>query len=337
MVGLRLGRLLHHLLARAGRGKLDAAGAARTVGHVMSPQATIFSALQARNFRATEAEGGQILVGMLAQQGGAMAHAAGRLAHLDGHARDLGLVVEAGMGHRHHHVAGGEVRIGEDVAHVVDRRERHLAAEMRQQLLLGALAGEGRDGGDDLVLVGAAVLHGGEPRIGAHLGPADQAAQDRPVRVGMGGDGDVAVLGREHAERAEQGMVVAFRHRHAAGVGMLVHDALAHRQDGVDHADIDELALAGLVGAQDGADDADGAHGGGHQVADAGADLHRRVLVGTGDRHDAAEGLGHDVVGRPVGVGAACRCASRRSRGWWRRPAWGNARAGSRSRGPGDP
>ena len=84
-----------------------------------------------------------------------------------------------------------------------------------------------------------------------------------------------------------------------------MHDALAHRQDGVDHADIDELAAAGLVGAQDGADDADGAHGGGHQVADAGADLHRRVLVGAGDRHDAAERLGHDVVGRPVGVGAA--------------------------------
>jgi hypothetical protein len=121
----------------------------------------------------------------------------------------------------------------------------------------------------------------------------------------VGGDGDKTVLGREHAERAEQGMVVAFRHRHAAGVGMLVHDALAHRQDGVDHADIDELAPAGLVGAQDGADDADGAHGGGHQIADAGPDLHRRVLVRAGDGHDATERLSHDVVGRPVGVGAS--------------------------------
>src|SRR5450631_3881238 len=44
MVGFRLGRLLHHLLAGAGCGKLDAAGAARTVGHVKSPQATIFPA-----------------------------------------------------------------------------------------------------------------------------------------------------------------------------------------------------------------------------------------------------------------------------------------------------
>ena len=43
------------------------------------------------------------------------------------------------------------------------------------------------------------------------------------------------------------------------GEGMLVHDALAHRQDRVDHADVDELALAGLVGAQDRADDAEGA------------------------------------------------------------------------------
>jgi len=31
---------------------------------------------------------------------------------------------------------------------------------------------------------------------------------------------------------------------------MLCTMRLAHRQDGVDHADIDELALAGLVGAQ---------------------------------------------------------------------------------------
>jgi hypothetical protein len=69
---------------------------------------------------------------------------------------------------------------------------------------------------------------------------------------------------------------------------------------------IDRMAstAAGLVGAQDGADDADGAHGGGHQVADAGAHLHRRVPVGAGDGHDAAERLGHHVVGRPVGVGA---------------------------------
>src|SRR5690348_15761821 len=56
---------------------------------------------EARNFRATEAEGVQVLVGMLAQQGGAMAHAAGRLAHLDGDARHLGLVVETGVRHRH--------------------------------------------------------------------------------------------------------------------------------------------------------------------------------------------------------------------------------------------
>src|SRR5712691_5242092 len=46
MVGLRFRRFLHHLLAGTGRGKLDAASAARTVGHVTSPQATIFSALR---------------------------------------------------------------------------------------------------------------------------------------------------------------------------------------------------------------------------------------------------------------------------------------------------
>ena len=71
------------------------------------------------------------------------------------------------------------------------------------------------------------------------------------MRVGMGGDGDEAVLRREHAERAEQGMMVALGPRQRSGVGMLVDDALAEREDRVDHADIDELALAGLVGAED--------------------------------------------------------------------------------------
>ncbi len=77
-------------------------------------------------------------------------------------------------------------------------------------------------------------------------------------------------------------------------------------EDGIDHADIDELALAGLVGAEDGAEPMPTAHMvAGIEVADAGADLHRRVLVRAGDGHDAAEGLRMiDVVGRPVGIGA---------------------------------
>jgi len=85
---------------------------------------------------------------------------AGVLGHLDCDTGDLDFVVEAGVGHPGQHLAHRKVRVGDDVAHVVDRRERHLAAEMLQQLLLGALPGEGRDGGDDRLLVGASVLHG---------------------------------------------------------------------------------------------------------------------------------------------------------------------------------
>ncbi len=83
-----------------------------------------------------------------------------------------------------------------------------------------------------------------------------------------------------------------------------MHDPLADREDRVDHADIDELALAGLVGAQDRRDDAEGAGDRRHDVADAGADLHRRVLVGPGDGHDAAHRLADHVVGRKVRIGA---------------------------------
>ena len=96
MVGLRFGGLLHHLLARAGRRKLDAAGAAGTVGHAFSFRQRSCGA-QAGDLAAAAADGFQILVGMLAQQRRAMAHLAGRLGHLDRDAGDLDLVVEAGM------------------------------------------------------------------------------------------------------------------------------------------------------------------------------------------------------------------------------------------------
>ena len=211
------------------------------------------------------------------------------------------------MWHPGQHLASLEVRIGHDVAHVVDGRERHLAAEMLQQLLLGALLGEVGNGGDEHVLVGTPVLHGNEPRIGGEFGLVDQAAQDREVRVGMCRDGHEAVLGGEHAERAEQGMMVALGMGQRLCVGMLVHDALADREDRVDHADIDELPLAGLVGAEDRRDDAEGARDRRHDVADAGADLHRRILVRAGDGHDAAHRLADHVVGREVRVGTLAR------------------------------
>src|SRR5476649_2248095 len=94
---------------------------------------------QAGNVARAEADGSQVLVGMFAQDRRAMAHLAGGLRHRHGNARDRNLVIEAGMRHPRQHVACLEVWISHDVAHVVDRRERHLAAEVGQQLLLGAL------------------------------------------------------------------------------------------------------------------------------------------------------------------------------------------------------
>ena len=233
-----------------------------------------------------------------------MAHAARCLGHLDRHAGDLDLVVEAGMGHPGQHFAGLEVGIGHDVAHVVDGREGHLASEMLKQLLLGALAREVGDGRDQDVLVGTPVLDGDETRIGREFGFVDQTAQDRKVRVCMRRDRHEAVLRGEHAERAEQGMVVALGMRQRVGIGMLVHDALADGEDRIDHAHVHELSLAGLVSPEDRRDDAERAGDRRHDVADTGADLHRRVLVGSGDGHDAAHGLTDDVVRREVCVGA---------------------------------
>src|SRR5471032_3233294 len=117
---------------------------------------------QAGNVTRVAADGFQILVGMFAQDGRTMAHLAGGLRHLHGDARDLDFVVETGVRHPRQHVARLEVWVRHDVAHVVDRRERHLAAEIGEQLLLGALARVVGDGRDDDVLVGATILHGDE-------------------------------------------------------------------------------------------------------------------------------------------------------------------------------
>src|SRR5471030_2453941 len=86
----------------------------------------------------------QIVVGVFAEQRRAVAYFARRLAHLHRDAGDLHLMVETGMRHPRQHLARLEVRVGHDVAHIVDGREGDLAAEIFQQLLLGALAREVR-------------------------------------------------------------------------------------------------------------------------------------------------------------------------------------------------
>src|SRR5690348_8512893 len=140
-----------------------------------------------------------------------MAHLARRLAHLGCDTGDLDLVVEARMRHPGQHLPCLEMRIGHDVAHVVDRREGYLAAEMLQQLLLGALAREVRHRRDDQVLVGSPALHADEAWIGRHLGLANEPTEDWEMLVCVRCDGDVTVLRREHPEGAEQGMMVTFR------------------------------------------------------------------------------------------------------------------------------
>ena len=95
--------------------------------------------------------------------------------------------------------------------------------------------------------------------------------------------------GRALAERAQQRVAVALGARHLARGAVLEHHAFADRQHGVDHGDIDELALAAALGLPAGRGDAVGQEHGRRDVADPGADLGRRA-AGLGENRPSQSG-----------------------------------------------
>ena len=90
-----------------------------------------------------------------------------------------------------------ELRIGEDVACVVDRRDRRLGClERLQHLGPIALADPCRDGVVDLVDVGGAARAGREPGLLHEVRPADEAKNPRRDRVGARRDRDPGFVRR---------------------------------------------------------------------------------------------------------------------------------------------
>src|SRR3546814_2365610 len=72
----------------------------------------------------------------------------------------------------------------------------------------------------------------------------------------------------------------------------------------VEHADVDELALAGKLLVAHGGEDRDRGVHAGHQIGDRHADLHGRALRLAGQAHDAAHRLDQRIVAGPRRVGA---------------------------------
>ena len=146
-----------------------------------------------------------------------------------------------------------------------------------------------------------------EVRVGEQVRRVDAGRQDLKEFVLMGGDRHEAVGGREHAERTQERMVVALGPGPQPLHGMLPHHALTHGEYRVNHGHVDKLAHAGASGVMYGGQHAKPQHDARHDVADPRAHLGGGRGIGSGYRHDAAHGLGNDVVCRPVLVGGvAC-------------------------------
>src|SRR5207244_2236117 len=120
---------------------------------------------------------------------------------------------------------GAKMRIGDDVAHVEYRAERHMAAEHVHELAPGELSRQGADLSIDRILVSGARFPGGETLLAAELRAAELFAQRGPELVGMAGERDEAVARRHQPERRQERVPVALGSRHRAAVGILMQNA----------------------------------------------------------------------------------------------------------------
>ena len=195
-----------------------------------------------------------------------------------------------------------EMRVAEDIAHVEDRRDRRVdAAEFADDLVHRP----GRDPGAEMLLqglaVGGAVLEAGEAPI---AGEADEIQQPCGDAVGRGGDGDpfpvgAAIGAARHGigdARAQPRLDVA---QMREGGDQRPHD-LEH---GVQKADVDHLALAGLLGMAERGEDAEGAHQGRHLVGQRDGRQQRSALGLAEQSREAAEGLGDGGEAGMLGIG----------------------------------
>ena len=94
----------------------------------------------------------------------------------------------------------------------------------------------------------------------------------------------------------------------------VVHALVREPRDvGVQHRDVDVLALAGQMPVADRGEDRDRRVHSGHEVGDRDAHLHRLTVRRSGDAHDPAHRLDEGVVGGPRRVGSGMAEAGHRA------------------------
>ena len=201
----------------------------------------------------------------------------------------------------------GEVGVGEQVLEGVDGAGRHLRLLEVREPFRGRpraqqLLGHGVELGDVLGAGG----DGRVARVGAQLGPPGEREERLPVPVGVGQHAEVAVAAPERAPvRGEHPHVAE---RAVVGARGALPEVLDHdvRDHGLEHRDLDRLALPGALAMEQGREDRVGDEEPDRLVGDDGGRVAGRAAADPPHQvGDPAHALDEVVVGGPPGVGAA--------------------------------
>ena len=188
---------------------------------------------------------------------------------------------------------------------VIHRPEGQLAAEQLRQFRLAEPSRPARDCVVDLAGMAPPPGLAGQPLVRCQIRALHDAGEFAPEGIVDDTDGNPAIRRRKQAEGCEQRMTIARRLGNGSLHVVLIDHALAQAQHCIIHADIDKLAVARLLCVADSGDDGKGHHQAGEHIADAWPGFHRMIAVLSGHADEAAHGLGDDIVGRPVRIGAA--------------------------------
>src|SRR5580658_7941496 len=151
------------------------------------------------DFRWSETGFAEDRLGMLAQARCASMDAARSPGHADRDSGHLQRSAEFGIGHRHDHLADGEMPVGHDLFGVEHRPERHDAAEQGAEFGFGEFGRAQLQPARDLAAMGRPVLLSREARIAAQVRELEGGAKLQPKWGGVTGERDPAVPGRKDA------------------------------------------------------------------------------------------------------------------------------------------
>ena len=212
------------------------------------------------------------------------------------------------MLHLDAHASMHGLRIGKDLADIVDRAAGH-ADRLQRGDPVGAVAGHGQP--LDLRLQLQPVAHpvgvAGKARVAGKLRFACHLAEAGELRIVADGKDEGPVACRIGVVGHDGGMGIAPARRHIA-VGE-AGDALVDQPGdlGVEQGDVEMLALAGGAAVMQRGEDGVGGIHAAHHVGDADAGLGRLAafrIRPAGERHQPAHPLDEKVVAGPVRIGA---------------------------------